>query len=103
MHKPVRLDGIGVRIYSEDGVTFMDLLFEVDDVALDGETGEAVPSGMRRILKLNEGQSLRSIAEYEEVARKIAAAGFPAQGILPGKMRPVNWAYYTMKGYDARF
>ncbi len=103
MRTPTKIDGLGVHIYSEDGVTFLDLLFEVLDAALDGETGEYVNAGMRRILRLQEGETLRPLAEYEAVAKQIADAGFPEQGIEQGKLRPITWAYYIAKGYDRCF
>lgn len=103
MNNSDTLDGVGVHIYTEEGATFMDLIFEIDEAAIDNDTGEAAPAGMRRICKLRDGADLRPIAEYEAIAAKFAAEGFEDMGIMPGNIRPITYDEYVKKGYDARF
>ena len=92
------LDGVGIHIHEDR--QHADLVFEIQEFAIDNETGEAASAGLLIGLLLKEGCELRDISYYESVAAKIAAEGWEAAGITPDKMKPITWAEYIEKKYD---
>lgn len=86
--------GLGVHIHIQKRPIKIEFLYE----KTDPEDGEKVFMGVS--LELIDPSKVKTVAEYEEAAKRGEERGFPSMGILPGELKRITVDEYEEKYGD---
>lgn len=86
--------GLGVHVHIQERPIEIEYLYE----RTDPDDGEKV--GMTISMTLIDPSKVKTVAEYEEAAKRGEERGFPSMNILPGELRRITVEEYEKEYGD---